>query len=158
MQDERPATGESPGDENLADLLDKFLFDTRKQFGMFGQITWNVTDVTPEVVTVVVFHWPRQQSIENIAPKIRDAMLGMLVDMVPCARFRAVFARAGDGGPTEPRREVTLGFYPGSGGGGGGPLIVIEENAERVSGRSGCERARAAARSRPERGPFWAIQ
>jgi hypothetical protein len=130
MHDERPAPGENPGGKKLAHLLDKFLFDTRKQFGMFGQINWNVTDVTPEVVSVFVGSWPRQQSLENVAPKIRDAMLGMLADMVPCPRFRAVFARAGDGGPTAPRSEVALGFYTGSGGQGVSPLILIEENAE----------------------------
>jgi hypothetical protein len=128
MHDDRPTRDVSPSGNKLAHLLDEFLFDTRKQFGMFGQINWSVTDVIPEEVTVAVFHWPAQQAIEKIAPKIRDAMLGMLADMVPCTRFRAVFARTGDGGPTEPRREVTLSFYPGSGG--RGPLIVIEENAE----------------------------
>jgi hypothetical protein len=130
MQDERPATRGSLGDEKLAYLLDEFLFDARKQFGMFGQVNWNVTDVTPEVVTVAVFHWPRQRFIEDIAPKIRDAMLGMLADMVPCPKFRAVFARTGDAGPAGPRSEVVLGFYPGSGGPGASPLILIEENAE----------------------------
>jgi hypothetical protein len=114
-----------PG-KRLAALLDEMFTETREQFRTYGQIDWHVTDVTPRTIAVRV-EARRETDGAAVARRVKNGMLGLLRGMVPCPKFRAIFAN-----PTK-RVSTThiLSFYgpdvrtrdlPGN-------IIWIEENA-----------------------------
>ena len=116
----------SPSEE-LSDLLNKgVLFQTRKQFGMHGQVQFQVTDVTPQLITVSI---STRKGLKGsaLAMDVRNAMLNFLQDMLPCSRFRALYSNEALGVSDT---EYELPFFEG---GETGVLessqILIEENA-----------------------------
>jgi hypothetical protein len=112
---------------HVAQQLNEILFDIRKSFGMFGRTNWTVTRVDPDVVTVHFSNWPTDDPLTRTATNVRNAMLNLLRDTVPCARFLAVFGESEPGGAD---RRVELDFYPPEAVDLPSQLIVIEENVE----------------------------
>jgi len=111
----------------VARQLNELLLDVRKSFSMFGRTCWAVEQVRPDLVTVRLFHWPTDVSVVDTAINVRNAMLNLLRDTVPCAHFRAVFRRPDR---TRAYRRVDLDFYPPGAADLPSQLIVIEENVE----------------------------
>ena len=107
--------------------LNDILLDIRKSFGMHGRTSWNVDHVDPDVITLRFFHWPTRVSVIYTATNVRNAMLNLLHDTVPCARFYAVFRKPDR---SKDHRRVDLDFYPPCARDLPSQLIVIEENVE----------------------------
>jgi hypothetical protein len=107
--------------------LNDILLDIRKSFGMHGRTSWNVDHVDPDVITLRFYHWPTYVSVFYTATNVRNAMLNVLRDTVPCARFRAVFRKPDR---SKDYRRVDLDFYPPGAPDLPSQFIVIEENVE----------------------------
>ena len=107
--------------------LNEILLDIRKSFGMHGRTSWNVDHVDPDVIALRFFHWPTHVPVVYTATNVRNAMLNLLHDTVPCASFHAVFRRPDR---TRAYRRVDLDFYPPGAPDLPSQLIVIEENVE----------------------------
>jgi len=91
-----------------------------------------VTDVGPDVITLRLDHWPQDASLLYVATNVRNALLNLMHDTVPCARFEAVFAgsdRAAAG------RRVDLDFDWRPGLEQPSQLIVIEDSVAPERGR-----------------------
>jgi hypothetical protein len=80
-----------PGKE-LADLVNELAYSGRKAYGMYGQIRWLVTEVTPQTITVEVRMSHTHLDPEREVLGIRDGILGYTDTLVPCPRFRARFS------------------------------------------------------------------
>jgi hypothetical protein len=113
--------------EQVAHQLNEILFDIRKSFGMFGRTNWAVTEVGSDVVTVRFFNWPADVPVTRTAANVRNAMLNLLRDTIPCSHFHAAF---GGSDPGSVDRRVELDFYPPEAAELPSQLVVIEENAE----------------------------
>jgi hypothetical protein len=124
-----PRTSTEPG-RKLADLLDAMLLDpVRKPFGMYGQIQIGVRNVTPDTLTVGITASKERDTPARIALNVRNAVLAVLRDMVPCPKFRAICSNERLGIADE---EHVLDFYPlvQHAGTLESSVFLIEENAK----------------------------
>ena len=113
--------------EELCELLNsEVLFNSRKQFGMFGQVQFRVTDVTREMVSVSIStHRKLEGSV--LAVNVRNTMLNFLRDMLPCPKYRALYSNEALGVSDV---EYEHAFYTGSRTGEReSSEILIEKNA-----------------------------
>jgi hypothetical protein len=122
-----PETSTATVPDQVAQQLNEIAFDIRKSFGMFGGTNWTVARVDPDVLTVGFWRWPTDAAMVHTATNVRNAMLNLLRDTVPCARFHAVFHGSGPGSADH---RIELDFYPPEGSELPSQLIVIEENVE----------------------------
>jgi hypothetical protein len=112
---------------DLARQLNEILLDLRKSFGMHGRTSWAVQDVDPDVIAVRFDHWPEDSSLLYVATNVRNALLNLLHDTVPCARFEAVFVSS-DRGRHHPEVHLDFDWTPGCEL--PSQLVVIEDNVE----------------------------
>ena len=73
--------------EELIELLNQeVLIDNRKRFGMYGQINFEITDIDPENLYIEVRTGPKDRKSDpiQVAANVRNAILNVLRDMLPC--------------------------------------------------------------------------
>lgn len=74
----------------LMALLEEALFNTRKSYGMFGQIQITIRGCTPERLEVEI--WTRHElDGSSVALNVRNAVLNFLQDLLPVRRFVATY-------------------------------------------------------------------
>jgi hypothetical protein len=96
----------------------EFLYSFRKSFGMFGQIQWWVTDVDTETLKVhIELGWrpeERSRSVESISLNVRNALLNVFQDLLPCPKIKINFRVCPQGlnhPEIEEKRELLMDFY-----------------------------------------------
>jgi len=78
-------------------LNDDFLFSSRKNFGMFGQIQWWVVDIDKEFLTIhIEIGWLPQsrgfQDEESIARHVCDSLRLLIIsELLPCPQLKVKF-------------------------------------------------------------------
>jgi hypothetical protein len=124
-----PVAPDGPGKE-LAKLLDEMsLHPIRKPYGMWGKIDVWFHDVTPDMLTVTVRTSKDDVDPARLALNVRNAVVSLLGDMVPCPKFRAVCSVSAQGIVDQ---EHVLDFFPAAQHRGetASQVILIEEHAE----------------------------
>ena len=87
-------TTDAPG-KRLTDLLNDMLREpVRKPFGTYGQMQVTVREVTPDTLTMAVEAHRAKDRPMGAATNVRNAVLALLQDMVPCPKFRAICSNA----------------------------------------------------------------
>lgn len=76
--------------EDLIEMLYEALYDVRKPFGMHGQIRISILDVTPLAITVGIGTNRRLEGAQ-VVHNVRNAVLGLLRDLLPVERFVAIY-------------------------------------------------------------------
>jgi hypothetical protein len=112
---------------SLVGLLNgEVLWDTRKGYGMYLRISWEVTNVSKTTLTVDVGS-TGERDFPTLASNLRNSILGMLGDTLPCRNLRVVQR---DGMRGRRLGSQLLPFFRKRQVVGEGAAIVIEENAD----------------------------
>ena len=106
-------------------LNEEVLWDTRKGYGMYLRISWRVTKVSKTTLTVEVGPSDRHD-LPKLASNLRNSILGILGDTLPCRRLRVVQR---DGMSGRRLGSQLLPFFRKQRVAGDGPVVIIEENA-----------------------------
>ena len=125
----------------LVDLVNEFMFNTRKMFGMFGQIQVNATGVTVDELEVSV--WTRhERDGRELGRNVCNAFVNHVRDLLPVSRLKIVCTNPTLGIDAE---EHVFPYVPEGPGVGRFPshVILVEQVADRAREASR-ERFRAA--------------